>query len=265
MELLIIPLVLVVGGFLLNRAQRQTESEIASQRAETERDIAADRQRQAALDAYFDRMTDLLLKEGLRESRKGAEVRNIARTRTLTVLRSLDRMRKGQLLRFLCESRLIIGDDPIIDLNGADLVEAHLYTTVGTHFREIGPDGSGLTGWGLNLSKANLSGAYLNKAELYGADLSTANLSNAQLADAQLVQADLTGADLSKALLSRAFLLRADLTGADLSKALLLGANLTGAIVDLEQIEPSQLSDDTIMPDGTTRKEWVKRKAKEAA
>ena len=138
----------------------------------------------------------------------------------------------------------IIGDDPIIDLNGADLVGAHLYTTVGHHIREIGPDGSGLTGWGLNLSKANLSGAYLNKAELHGADLSKANLSNAQLADAILVQADLTGADLSK--------------------ALLWGANLTGAIVDLEQIEPLQLLHDTIMPDGTKYKEWVKRKDKEA-
>ena len=108
LELVIIPVLIALIVVRLNRTQRQTELKIASQRAKTEQDIAEDRQRQAVLEAYFDRMTDLLLKKGLHESREEAEVRHIARARTLTVLTGLDRMRKGQVLRFLYESRLII-------------------------------------------------------------------------------------------------------------------------------------------------------------
>src|SRR5215211_3895647 len=55
MELLIIPLVLGIGAFYLNRSERAVE-----------REIAEDRQRETALQAYFDRMAELLLKENLR-------------------------------------------------------------------------------------------------------------------------------------------------------------------------------------------------------
>ena len=50
MELLIIPLFLAGGAFYLNRSERTTE-----------REIAADRQQEAALQAYIDRMSELLI------------------------------------------------------------------------------------------------------------------------------------------------------------------------------------------------------------
>jgi len=61
MELLIIPLVLAIGAFFLNQSER-----------ETERETAKDRQQEAALQAYIDNMSELLLKEKLRTTKKGS-------------------------------------------------------------------------------------------------------------------------------------------------------------------------------------------------
>jgi uncharacterized protein YjbI with pentapeptide repeats len=105
-----------------------------------------------------------------------------------------------------------------------------------------------------NLSGADLSGAYLSRADLSRADLSgaylsranlsRADLSGADLSRADLSRADLSGAYLSRAYLSRANLSRADLSGADLSRADLSGADLSGAVIDGETITkaPVQVS-----------------------
>jgi len=121
MELLIIPLVLAGGVFYLNRSERAVERRIAEDRtkedrrladdrAKLEREIATDRQQEAALQAYIDRMAELLLKEELRNSEENEEVCNVARIRTLTVLRGLDPKRKGLVLLFLKEAELINKD-----------------------------------------------------------------------------------------------------------------------------------------------------------
>jgi hypothetical protein len=49
----------------------------------------------------------LILDKGLRRSEKDAEIRTVARARTLAVLRGLDENRKGQVVRFLHEVELI--------------------------------------------------------------------------------------------------------------------------------------------------------------
>jgi hypothetical protein len=72
LQLLIIPAVLAVGGYLFNyttsRNERQAteqraqvEREAASKRDQTERDIASDNQHEAALQAYIDKISELLL------------------------------------------------------------------------------------------------------------------------------------------------------------------------------------------------------------
>ncbi len=213
MGLLIAPiaigLVLGVGGFLLNQAQQRRQAEIetrradadrqlaaqqadadrhlAEQRAEVDRQLALERIQEDRLQAYLDRMTELLLEKGLRDAPKGSEVRNAARTRTLSVLRSLDNKRNGVLLGFLRDSELLTGDNPILR--------------------------------GANLSGADLSGTDLSKTNLNGADLSGADLSGADLSGADLSGADLSGADLSRANLHGAKFWGADLSRADLSGA----------------------------------------------
>jgi uncharacterized protein YjbI with pentapeptide repeats len=67
-------------------------------------------------------MTELLLNKHLRSSQPDAEVRNMARARTLTVLPQLDARRQGNLIDFLSESKLL----GIISLSEADLSGANL-------------------------------------------------------------------------------------------------------------------------------------------
>ena len=165
LQLLIIPAVLAVGGYLFNytigRNERQaneqraqTEREAAEKRAQVERDIALDNQREAALQAYIDNMSELLLEKKLRKSDEEDEVRKLARVRTLTVLRRLDGRRKANVLKFLFESELLIRENSFIDLDGADL------------------------------SRVDLSGASLHTTQLDSTNLLEADLSDADLADA---------------------------------------------------------------------------------
>lgn len=82
------------------------DQQIADERLEEDRRIADERAQDAALEAYLEQMSTLLLGNKLRKSVKGAEVRDVARAWTLTVLRRLKAERKGILLRFLYESGL---------------------------------------------------------------------------------------------------------------------------------------------------------------
>jgi uncharacterized protein YjbI with pentapeptide repeats len=220
LQLLIIPVVLAAGGYLFNFTVSRNESQAATDRDKTERDITSDNQREEALQSYIDKISELLLEKQLRESQAEDEVRTIARVRTLTTLPRLDPKRKGSVLLFLAESGLI-GDHPTIDLNRADLSGVQLYKP-----------------W---LSEANLQETDLSKADLYEAYLLGANLSKADLYEAHLAwavlhavklrEANLIGADLHGAELGEADLREADLTEANLLSANLENANLRNAIL----------------------------------
>src|SRR5438128_1123169 len=101
LQLLIIPVVLAVAGFWLNQIQKSREEKTTERRAKIEQETTLNNQRQAALQGYIDQMSELLLKEHLRESKPEDEVRKIARVRTLTVLQQLDAVRKFSVLLFL--------------------------------------------------------------------------------------------------------------------------------------------------------------------
>jgi hypothetical protein len=167
---LAIPIVVGFGAAWFTAQQGK-----ASDRENTEN------QRETRLQAYLDRMTELLLKEGLRASNPDDEVQKIARVRTLTTLCQLDAYRNAYVLRFLRETGLVNIDTrkSIIDLTEADLSEVKLSK--------------------VNLSKVNLSGAKLSGANLSGADLTHANLSSANLYGADLANADFSQADLKGA------------------------------------------------------------------
>lgn len=263
LQLLIIPAVLAVGGYVFNYTISKNEQQSTQVRDQTERDIAADNQREAALQAYIDKMSELLLAQNLRNASKDGDRQNIAgvrtlldsrgipirsgpsgpseaqkigRIRTLTVLRRLDAERKGSVLRFLHESGLIYKDKPIIDLTGADLCGADL-SGAGLHHADLSE--ANLNDAILdeaylmlaNLGSANLSNAYLGLAKLVGAYLGRANLIGAKLFCADLTGANLIGAKLSNANLSWADLRGADLEGADLRLADLHKADLRDAIL----------------------------------
>ena len=105
LQLLIVPVVLAIAGFWLNRiqkdrdkkaeeAQKQREENTAKEREKLERESRDDNQSGAALQAYINKMSELLLHENLRKSAEDAEVRKVARVLTLTVLSKLDASRK---------------------------------------------------------------------------------------------------------------------------------------------------------------------------
>lgn len=228
--LLIVPAALAGGVYWLNRSQKETELKIAEKARAVEREIADNRQKQATLEAYYDRMTDLLLEQGLRESAADSGVRKIAWVRTVAVVKSLDGKRNGQLFAFLKVSKLMEHDLPIIDPTRIDFSEADLR---GGDLREI------------NLVKATLSKANLSGANLSGADLSGADLFETDLREVNLSGVGLQGAHLRRAKLHKASLRNADLSQTDLREA----SNWT-----IAQFDEAYTLQGATMPDGVRLK-----------
>jgi uncharacterized protein YjbI with pentapeptide repeats len=228
LELLVVPLALVVIGFLFSVQQDARQQRIENQRAEAERELAVQRAQDEALQAYLDQMSGLLLERDLRASESGSEVRTLARARTLTVLSRFDPSGKTAVMQFLVEANLVqgAGREPIIDLRDAYLSHA-------------------------DLTGANLRRAYLSHAYLYDASLSHANLG-----DAYLGYAYLSGADLGDAYLGEA-----NLSGV-LGEANLRRANLRRAEgITNEELERKAASlNGATMPNGQTYEDWLKDK-----
>jgi hypothetical protein len=183
LNLLIVPAVLALGGYLFTRSEnRRTQKNAEQQRdldskiADLDREIAYERQQDDTLQAYLDGMSPLLTDENrpLYRAQAGDNLSTVARARTLTVLPRLAGNRKGSVVQFLHGSGLIAKNRPIIVVIGADLREA-------------------------DLRHADLRGAVL-----WEADLRDADLRDAYLGEAYLGEADLSGADLSEAYLEGA-------------------------------------------------------------
>jgi hypothetical protein len=183
LELLIIPATLLLGGYLLNLADKRRDDARATRDLQEDREIAEQRTQETALQTYLDQMARLMLENSL-SSTPTPEAKDVARVWTLTVVRRVDAERKGIVLQFLHESKLLQRGSPIV-----------------------------------NLTYADFSGAGLDWAELSGADLSWANLAGAELSRANLRGANLCGTDLRRANLDGADLSETDLAEADLGEA----------------------------------------------
>src|SRR5262249_55754492 len=142
--------------------------------------------REQALHNYLDHMAELMLEKGLQASGPEDVVRDVARARTSMVLRRLDGDRKGVLLRFLQESKLIVKDKAAVSLHEVDLRRADLRSS-DLRWTDLR---------GASLVKANLFKASLLKADLRGADLRGADLTEADLTEADLAGTNLRGANL---------------------------------------------------------------------
>jgi Pentapeptide repeats (8 copies) len=140
-----------------------------------------------------------------------------------------------------------------IDLTEADLAHANLggATLVGAVLSRVNLHGA-------TLFRANLVDGYLNEAALTDANLFHANLTRAILFRANLIGAYLTNAGLTDANLNGANLTRADLsdaklTGANLTRANLTGANLTGAKLSRANLADALWPQDVVVPEGWQR------------
>jgi uncharacterized protein YjbI with pentapeptide repeats len=265
LQLLIVPAILVVGGYLLNSQQTARQLATEESRAENQLEAEEERAQQEALQQYNNEMRSLIFEEDLLESQEGDPVRELARARTLGVLDNLDPDRKRIIVQFLRQTSLLSSyDDTIVDLSGADLTEAYLREArlVNTNLGVQGPltphvERTDLSG--ANLSGAILLGANLQAAILEGADLSGALVGSTDPnlpwhpENADFEGADLSDADLSGAELVAVDLREANLDGANLEDADLSEANLEGATgVTVEELEEQAASlEGATMPDGT--------------
>ncbi len=173
LQLLGIPVALAALAFLLNDAESSRDQRREDQRAAQQRITAADAERENTLRTYLAQMSSLMLDRQLLRSKSGADVRNVARTATLTAVRRLDGPRRGLVVQFLAEAGLLGREE------GA-----------GARVRVASAD----------LGGANLRGALLSGVDLRGADLGGAKLGRANLRKANLRGANLAGADLRGAL-----------------------------------------------------------------
>jgi uncharacterized protein YjbI with pentapeptide repeats len=269
LQLLGIPVALASLAFLLNDAQSRRDQRREDQRALQQRASALDAEQESTLRTYLAQMSDLMLDRGLLHSKRGSDVREVARTATLTTVRRLDGPRRGMVLQFLDEARLLRREkhrSAKVSLASADFSRAKvtdLYLAAanlgGANLR--GADLSEVHLRGAELSGANLRGANLFAVDLSGAELDRANLSGADLHDATLDNADFHGAYLGRANLNGAMLQGAGLQGASLDKAdlswtdfsyadrrsiltqaILRGANLTGADLSDADLSDADLS-----------------------
>jgi uncharacterized protein YjbI with pentapeptide repeats len=224
LQLLIVPLALVLIGFLFTMQQDARQQRTEDQRAQAERRLAEQSAQDEALQAYLDQLSDLLLEKDLRNSEEGSEVRTLARARTATVIQRLDAEGNRNVIRFLNEAGLTKNRRSSIRLLA-----------------------------GVDLQGAQLGGADLGSTDLSYTNLSDADLSGANLLDAKLRGTDLSDADLSDADLKYAYLIEANLSNANLNGADLIEANLSNARgITKEQLEKqTENLKDALMPDET--------------
>lgn len=250
MELILIPLVLAVTIFLLNRSSR-----ISEQRIETEH------QREEALRAYLDQVAELLLRMDTDNSNNAA-IAGVIRAHTLAVLKRLDGIRKSIILQFLYEAGLISGDNPVLNLERADLtgviIEAsslHEINLRGANLDKAKLQWSRIYGGSLSstslrrtdlrssvLSKSVLEYVLLDDSNLYMANLSETRLGKAQFRNAYLAMANLENAIIPRACFNGATLRKANLRGAILEGCDFIKANLTNADLRNSTLTEANLS-----------------------
>lgn len=190
-DLLGVPLSLAILGYILQQQQQKRAEVLAKEQRET----AADETKEEILQAYFDRLSVLLVDKNIlaiaakvyatdeengethhqtrvttEEIEQLSAAVDVIRARTLSILRRFenDEERKSSVIRFLIEAEVI--SKAKLNLREANLYRANLYRA--------------------NLKGANLKGAYLEGAYLEGAYLGGAYLEGAEgLTDEQLGKA----------------------------------------------------------------------------
>jgi Pentapeptide repeats (8 copies) len=189
LQLLIVPAILIGVTFVWSATQTRSDNKREDRRTAADRAAAEEARRDATLQTYLDRMSDLIIHEGLLSTKRPPAVAEVAHTLTVAALRRLDGARKGQVVLFLGDASLLNPGSRMLlgaDLTGADLRNAYLPESwiVASNLR------------GANLHGATLTGSLLESANLRDADLGEADLHKADLSDAQLQGADLTNANV---------------------------------------------------------------------
>jgi uncharacterized protein YjbI with pentapeptide repeats len=250
------------------RNYRQAAEKREESYRKTQLRIEQERQREAELTSYMDRITEMLNAKSMipsgpmlpystiefpslpnAPSPENDRVLAIARIRTLTVLTRLDSKRKATVIKFLFEAGLLQEIGTLIKLADADLSKVPLYLLFLPNISLVSVNLQGANFYRSNMQYARLVSSELTETNFANTNLSDANLRNARFSGADLTEANLTNTKLDGAWFAEtkfveevisedtdeiidAFTRRippANLSKANLTKADLTGANLTGA------------------------------------
>ncbi|CAF2923999.1 unnamed protein product [Rotaria sp. Silwood2] len=128
----LVPIVIAIFSIILALQQksiaetnRDVDLRITADQHRQNVELALDGQRDAKLVAYMNEISHLLLTNNFSLSKR--ILTSIVRPKTLAVLRQIDVTRKGYLIQFLRESRMIsTTSPPVLSLAGADLNDIDL-------------------------------------------------------------------------------------------------------------------------------------------
>ncbi|CAD0185982.1 hypothetical protein RUESEDTHA_02885 [Ruegeria sp. THAF57] len=262
LNLLIVPFVLAVGGFLLNDISVKRQNEIQQQETLRQRERDESRLQTNALQAYFDAIGELQLEQSLGKVWVRPAVLAIARTKTQTIMREINRERQGLVVQFLKDANLIVHRQPATVVPFYQSNDCSPQSTTKADNRAfLSLEDTKLIGVSLanadlqaveltevdmreaDLRNANLSSAILVNSDLRGANLSSANLIGAEMTGAYLVNTQLRGAGLTGAILRCSFLRGANLEAADLRRANFRGSSMEGANFWAADIRNADLSE----------------------
>jgi len=192
LDLLVIPVVLAVIAWLYKEHEK----------FKNKNNEKTQRQNQA-LDDFIKIITDLNLNHGLATTSPKDGTKEIARSRVILILESIEGERKGEILQFLYESKLIDMNPKLvlfganfnkIQLSGIDLSEAEIRGAyfIDSDIQNVNIDNSIFIG--CNFKNSNFS-----KSKVYKTDFSYSNLSGCLFNDMDLSSVNFEGANLSKA------------------------------------------------------------------
>ena len=202
LQLLIVPLMLAFGGLYVNYAFETRDKQIAEEG-----------KKQELLKDYFSKMQTLILAEKTlpksnnkptgspsldqNQPKLSPESQAIAKALTFAVLDELDGKRKGKVISYLADSKLII-EDPTLKSKSE-----------------------------INLEHANLKDIVLQDVVMPFVKINNADMTNARLDNVDLSNSDLADSDLSEATLKNVKLIEAKVYGVNFTKTNLTGVNFS--------------------------------------
>ncbi|CAF1215870.1 unnamed protein product [Adineta steineri] len=217
----------------------KTQEQLEGIKREQDLHIAEAIQQDTVLNAYLEKVSQLLLNHQFNLS---SNIRkSIIRPKTLTTIRQLDATRKTLLVKFLYESSLLLrretDDDSISNEKDVDLSDANL-------------NGIIMGNQNIEIERVNLFRISLSKVTLINSSFTFCFLNCANFERSILDGSSFRNSRLRDTNLFRTSLAYTDFTGATLSGSNLILANLTGSnILDSQLVDISL--ERTILPNGT--------------
>jgi len=216
LDLLLIPLIIAVAGWYFSKTEKKSEK--AREKEKNQQSIREN---------YLKTITSLLLEHNLKESKRGDEIRSVAKAYTTTFLINADNARKGIILQFLFESNLI-SEKPVIDLLGVNLSNSNF-----DKLKLINIEITGANFKNCNFRKSNLERSIFCTSDFSGSNLSYSNLKNVDFTYCDMIGTKIIGVDLRET----------NIDGVDFSKAI-----LKESIISLKQYNDLKNSNFKIKP-----------------